>query len=273
MFSESLSVDTVILKLGGSLITQKEKDTPRVRGKVLERLASEVARALSEVSLRLVVVHGAGPFGHVPAGKHDLARGWRSPSQSSGIAETRAAMAELNSLVVRALRAAGADAVGFQPSAAGILDGGRLCFFNVEGVRRFLDMRLVPVLFGDVLPDRDRGCAILSGDQVVSYLARSLEADRVLVATYFNGIFEGDPRNPASAKIDVVTRETLPLLEGRRASGTDVTGGIKAKVEELLSLSELGLHVEILSGLEPGYVEGALRGRKGIGTIVGTGIS
>ena len=65
-----------------------------------------------------------------------------------------------------------------------------------------------------------------------------------------------------------MTGENLHVLEGREASGTDVTGGIKGKVEELLELAAQGVHTEILSGLERGYVERALMGERGLGTII-----
>lgn len=57
----------IILKLGGSAITAKDESRPEVNAANLERLAGEIAEARKEADLSMFIVHGAGPFGHVPA--------------------------------------------------------------------------------------------------------------------------------------------------------------------------------------------------------------
>ena len=60
-----------LVKLGGSVITDKAR--PLVfRAQVTRRLARELAPSVSE---GLIVVHGAGSFGHVRAAEYDLANG------------------------------------------------------------------------------------------------------------------------------------------------------------------------------------------------------
>ena len=65
--NESTIQNLQFLKLGGSLIT--EKDLPRTPLlEVIERLVGEIASVLSgKVNLKLLLGHGSGSFGHVPA--------------------------------------------------------------------------------------------------------------------------------------------------------------------------------------------------------------
>ena len=62
--------ELVFLKLGGSLITDKTKPfTPRLD--VMDDLALQISTALqTHPDLRLILGHGAGSFGHVPASEY-----------------------------------------------------------------------------------------------------------------------------------------------------------------------------------------------------------
>src|SRR5262245_34803742 len=98
--------DAILLKLGGSLITDKRR--PGVaRPEVITRLAEEVARA-ARGPARLVVGHGSGSFGHVAAARYHLAKGLRETGQLPGVSRTQARAGQLNRRVLAALRLAGA---------------------------------------------------------------------------------------------------------------------------------------------------------------------
>ncbi|MEE9188865.1 MAG: hypothetical protein V3U36_05795, partial [Anaerolineales bacterium] len=75
-----------LLKLGGSLITDKSR--PRtLRLETLVRLADEIASALQQrPSLRLIIGHGAGSYGHVSAKQHGTRQGVHTPNQWRGFA-------------------------------------------------------------------------------------------------------------------------------------------------------------------------------------------
>ncbi len=260
-------METVILKLGGSVITGKSRDRPQVEGKALRRLAGEVSQALKKRPLRLFIVHGAGPYGHVPAKKYALLSGLKTKRQVEGMAMTHQCMERLNFEVVAALVDKKVNALAYQPSAGGLLDGGRLVSFPLASVKRLLDMGIVPVSYGDVLPDRRLGLGILSGDRLVPYLAGGLSADRVVIVTSYNGIYDRDPREKGARKLGLINAGVLSALSARATEGTDVTGGIAGKVAELLRLSGRGIPSEII-GPNPGYLRRTLLGESGLGTRV-----
>ncbi|HBA91193.1 MAG TPA: hypothetical protein DCZ08_05345, partial [Anaerolineaceae bacterium] len=75
------------LKLGGSLIT--DKSTPRKADMdVIRRLAAEIRTAQKELpQLRLLLGHGSGSFGHVPAREYNTRNGVRTVSEWNGFLE------------------------------------------------------------------------------------------------------------------------------------------------------------------------------------------
>ncbi|HNB52006.1 MAG TPA: hypothetical protein PK530_08695, partial [Anaerolineales bacterium] len=103
------------LKLGGSLITDKTKPGT-VRADVLARLAGEIADVWREGDLHLILGHGSGSFGHVPAKKYGTRQGVQTPDQWRGFAEVWREADLLNRHVVDALWQAGLPAIRFAVS-------------------------------------------------------------------------------------------------------------------------------------------------------------
>ena len=145
-----ISPDTIFLKLGGSLITDKT-GVAAVRADLLARLATEIASVRqARPALRLLLGHGSGSFGHVVAAQYGTRDGVQTPAQWHGFTEVARAAATLNHLVVAALQAAGVPAFSLSPSASAHCQNGQLTFMAVEPVRRALDAHILPVVYGDV---------------------------------------------------------------------------------------------------------------------------
>jgi len=262
--------ELVFLKLGGSLITEKaERETARPG--VLKRVAHEIAKALvAEPGLRLVLGHGSGSYGHFAAERYGIHRG--HPADWWGYAETAAAAARLDRLVVDACLEAGVPAVALQPSASARSCDGLLTEWVTWPVGELLERRLVPVVYGDVALDATQGCSIISTEQLFAYLAHHAVPQRILLAGEVDGVYTADPhRDPRARPVERLTpsswREAERQLVG--ACGVDVTGGMRSKVRQMLALVREvpGLRVSIFTGLEPGRVEAALLGQPGGTTL------
>ena len=260
----------IVVKLGGSVITLKDDGKPEVNMRHLSRLCREIAEAKREKDFSLVVVHGAGPFGHVPAKKYGLDKGLASPGQVKGISETHQSMEKLNYIVVEELRRNGMDAISFQPSSGGMLRDGKLIKFPVDVMDKMLRTGLVPVSYGDVLIDEQRGAGILSGDHLVPYLARELSASRVLLVADVPGLFDSDPKKNRKAKLlkEVSRKNIHEINEVSGARGVDVTGGMARKLDELLGLADCGIESEVIDGRKIRLLKRALLGERGLGTII-----
>lgn len=255
----------LIVKLGGSVITDKRRQFT-VKRAVLKRLARELAAAKEP----LLIVHGGGSFGHPLASKYGIAGGYKNRGQLMGMSLTHRAMERLNAEVIEALNEAGLPAVAVQPSACTVVDGGRIQSMELAPVRKMLGLGLIPVLYGDAVPDISRGMSILSGDQIVTYLAKELGASRVILGADVDGVYTANPKKDKRAKfvrkITPADKDVVASLGA--AEGKDVTGGMENKVRELLTLSEHGVEAEIVNATKPGVLKRAVKGERGLGTVI-----
>jgi isopentenyl phosphate kinase len=245
--------DLLFLKLGGSLLTDKS-GVEQLRSDVLQRLAAEVALARrARPSLRLVLGHGSGSFGHVAAARQGTRAGAATAEQWFAFAEVSDAAARLNRAVTAALLAAAVPAVSLQPSASAVCENGRIMTLAVDPLLSALQSGLLPVVYGDVAFDTARGGTIISTEEIMTYLCHALHPGWLLLAGETAGVFGPDGR--IVPRMSTATLPTLaPALGGSR--GTDVTGGMAAKVQQMLDLTAAypGLRIRIFSGLEPGLL-------------------
>lgn len=263
-------MDTVFLKLGGSLITEKSRArTPRLD--VIRRLMDEIAQARREApGLRLVLGHGSGSFGHMEAKKFGTADGVRSAEDWRGFAAVWAAADQMNRIIMDSLASAGLPGVRIAPSSCAILEGGNLAEMPVAGVEAALNAGIIPVVYGDAVFDRSRGGGITSTEMVFAHLARTLHPRRILLAGIERGVFEDYPaRKVLRDRIQAGDRENLgPTLQG--SAHADVTGGMLSKVLDMLDLvlREKNLQVLVFSGEVEGNVRRALTGESVEGTLL-----
>jgi isopentenyl phosphate kinase len=265
------SNELTVIKLGGSVITKKLDGKAEINEENLFRLTKEIAGALDKKSMQLIIVHGAGPFGHMYAKKYKLHLGMSNGLQIKGIGITHRMMEWLNHEVVKALQEEGVSAMPFQPSAGSVLCNRKLVQFPLNIAKRFTDMGLVIVSHGDVLLDNKTGIGILSGDHLAPYLAQNLNADRIIFGADVDGVFTKDPRLHDDAElVKLITPNNITevVQELGGSQGTDVTGGMAKKVSELLELAKEGTTSEIINATKPEYMKRALLGETNLGTII-----
>lgn len=264
-----MTKEIVFLKLGGSLITDKDKPyTPRLDK--LKALASEIKAVLdSNPELLLILGHGSGSFGHTAAKKYGTRNGVQTVEQWRGFAEVRFQAAELNRHVMEALIVAGVAAIPFSPSSSMVSNNRKVTSHNGLAIRKALDAHLLPVVHGDVAFDETLGGTILSTEDVFAFLAEQFSPTRILLAGIEAGVWEDFP-----ARTKLVKQIQLSDYEEMRAGiggsvSTDVTGGMKAKVEEMFALIQKnkGLTVQIFSAEKNGQLTRALNGENA-GTLL-----
>ncbi|MBI1295897.1 uridylate kinase [bacterium] len=246
----------VYVKLGGSLITDK-RQVETARLDVVARLAEEIAEARRQApDLQLIIGHGSGSFGHVVGSRYGTRAGVHTSEGWYGFAATADAAARLNRIVTAALLAAGVPAWTIQPSVGLRCRDGQILDGPLAAVQAALARGLVPVVHGDVALDEVRGGTIASTEEIFEWLALHLTPQRIVLVGEVDGVYTGDPqRDPSAERIDLITpsnfRESRAGLSG--SFGTDVTGGMAAKVEQAIHLAgrHPGLKVLICSGLQP----------------------
>jgi len=249
-----------ILKLGGSVVTQK--DRPKIPNmEAIERLAHEVASAGSR---RLVVVHGGGSYGHPLAKEYDIVIGYSSPRQLLGFSLTHQAMVELNRLVVEAFFAEGIPAISIAPSSFIVTEDRRIVEADFSVISKTIESGFIPVLYGDAVLDSARRFTILSGDQLAVRLATDLGAKRIIFGVDVDGVYTANPKLSKEARL--VEEFSLSQMRGMvrigEALSTDVTGGMLGKIQEAGAAVEVGVEVQLVNALKPGIIKEALRGEK-----------
>ena len=270
----SLSSERVFVKLGGSIITDKQRpSTPRLD--LIKRLATECKSALElRPDLCIVLGHGSGSFGHVVGARYRLRQGIREGQSWWGYAATGAAAAQLNRIVADTFLAAGVPVLTVQPSASVYCRDGRLVEMDVRPVGEALRHGLVPLVYGDVALDEKQGCTIVSTEQVFAYLAQHMRPARMVLVGEVDGVYDKDPLANANAvRIPRITPGALHSLQAQLGGshGVDVTGGMLAKVREMVDLVAQGRTgcVHLISGRHEGALMRALQGAAtGEGTII-----
>lgn len=215
----------VILKLGGSVITAKEEPET-----VDEASLESCARAVGEQAEDLLLIHGAGSFGHYHAEQHGV-----TVTDGTHDAETVFAihdsMRRLNDRVLAELHQQGVAAVGVHPLSVAHRDDAGTLAIPAGHLATMLDAGFAPVLFGDVIADASDGFTVVSGDEIAVTLASALDVDCVGMCSSVPGVLDDD-----GEVIDHIgsLADAADALGG--SHGWDVTGGMAEKVRELLRL-------------------------------------
>lgn len=242
----------IIIKLGGSVITDKKTNRPVFRKAVTQRLCREIQIAQKKAGFDLIVIHGAGSFAHPVAKKFRLNEGYLGAESSKGIALTKLAVLELNRLIIAELINAGINAALLETSAVTINSNDKISSFNLNVVKTLLEKDITPVLSGDVVIDTKKGISILSGDQIAVYLARELKTTKVIFVSDVDGIFDKNPKVHKDAKlISKINGDNYnKIIKTMQTHNTnDVTGEMKGKILAIKKGLK-GIPVVITNGLK-----------------------
>jgi isopentenyl phosphate kinase len=259
-------METYILKIGGSSVTEKGSNKCRARTEVIRRIADEIRKAKSEKEFRLVVVHGAGPFGHRLVTDYKIKNGVKTGRDVEGFVRTHNSMEDLNKVFMDIFREQGLLGFPIQTSACVMQDGKKIAKFDTEIIERLIrtGSGITPILYGDMVIDKKLVASVVSGDAIVPYLAKKLKASRVFMGTDVDGIFTADPKLDKNARlIERIDRgnfnEILKSVGG--ATTVDVTGGMRGKLLQLRGALK-GIDTIIFDITKEGNTYKALIGQK-----------
>jgi isopentenyl phosphate kinase len=233
----------IVVKLGGSALTDKERIfTPRA--KEIHRAAEQVARLRKRFSL--VVVHGAGSYGHIPVRQWRLESGLRNRRQLEGLAATKSKLLEWEEIFDRVFLKHQIPLIPLLASDFVVTRKGRISAADLRPFRNWLSINCVPSTGGDIVSDLKNGFSVLSGDQLAAYLAVQLKASRLVFGTDVDGIFSADPKHDPHARIirELTSSTALDAAARARVSDTpDVTGGMAGKIIEARRAASNGIPV------------------------------
>ena len=257
----------IFLKLGGSLITDKT-GVEAFRPKIMAAIGAEIRQALNEKPIKLLLGHGSGSFGHVHAAKYGTRGGVNSAEQWMGFAQVSAAASRINALVRDGLLSAEIPVISLTSHSSAFCNDGLIVDHNLTNIQHAFNAKLIPLIMGDVAFDTVRGGTIISTEEIMSHLAITLQPQWLLLAGETEGVLDLDGN-----VIPIITRNNLAQYRTALGGshGTDVTGGMLAKVLSMLELvaQHPQMRIRIFTGKQAGNIHQALIAPdKALGTVI-----
>ena len=243
-----------LLKLGGSVITYKDRPLS-VNTKALEK----ISKCLRKVKMPLIIVHGGGSFGHYYSIKYDM---HTKPAKYDihGVSVVKSAMVELNSYIINIMVKNKLNPYSVPPSS--LLYRTRSIKTKLNELKELAKSNLIPITYGDVLYYVDRSYYILSGDVLMTILAKELSPDVVIFALNVDGVYRDMNSKEVVREINTEDQANINNVVG------DVTGGMKRKIREAFKITGMNIDVLMVNGLKPNRIVTALNNKKAVGTIV-----
>ena len=268
--------DCVVIKWGGSLITDKSQ-LCTVKIDVIESL-SKIVKQCIDSDVDIILVHGAGSFGHLRAKRWRLNEGLISDfnfqsqndchSQKQAIKMVRNEMLTLNHHIANSLEKIGLQ-VNISPPHKWVKNTGS----NFQGniLDNFSDYQnTICITYGDVVEcEGEMEFGILSGDDLVVRLCKEIPNVKRLV--FAIGGVDGILRCPPDvAKADDLIEIWTPDMKfiGAHDQAIDVTGGIGLKAARGAEVAKMGIAVSIVNGVYPERVFNACMGEEFFGTQI-----
>ncbi len=237
----------IVLKIGGSVITDKSRGVfERARIEVIDFIVREISENLKD---DLILVHGAGSFGHPYVEKFRL----KEEKNPIGVIRTHIACKKLNTIVCNKMLE-----YGLKPYPIHPLSSFRIredLIFDKSMISMALEEGFIPVIHGDIVYNElNRRFEVLSGDDIVVSIAKCFEVKRVGFAIDRDGVIL-DGRVVREINANDVLR--IGDAEGK----SDVTGGMRGKVEKII---KAGINAFVFNAREVGRF---LRGEF-VGTLI-----
>lgn len=241
----------ILIKLGGSIITNKQKPlTAR------KKTISEIAKNLKKIDEPFVIVHGGGSFGHYWSIKYDM---HTKPARynAKGVSVVKNSMILLNKIIIDVFLKNKLNPYCLPPSSFMIKN--KPIIKKIKEIEKIAKSDLVPVTFGDALWYDQKKSYILSGDKIMTILARILRPRLSIFVLNVDGVYS----NLKTKDLIYDMQSHKPLIS---KISMDVTGGMKRKLEEATRISKMGQNVFFVNGNKPKRLVDAIKRKKFEGT-------
>jgi len=194
----------------------------------------------------LIVVHGAGSYGHIPVKRWGLGSGYRSRDQLKGLAATKSRLVEWEMIFDATFLSCKVPLMPVSASDFVVARGGRISSVDLNSIRNWLKIGCVPSVGGDIVTDLKTGFSVVSGDQLAAYLAVRLRAARLVFGTDVDGLYEANAKLHPAAKMltELTATSARRAIAGATVSiAPDVTGGMAGKIIEATAAASKGIPV------------------------------
>ena len=231
-----MALDITLMKLGGSVITNKKSQTPVCHNKNITKIAEIVSKS----NKKIVIVHGAGSYAHPIAKKYNIVNGLDgTDEQQEAIMKARRQMRELNQLLCTSITEAGSDCESVVPSMSmKINHENELINFPKEKFDEILSIGKIAITFGDIVHTAEGNVGILSGDTLLLKLAKLYKPKKTFFVMDYPGVVKGDLDAKVIEIHDKINSNFVKNVSiHREGNRPDVTGGLLNKINCALEIS------------------------------------
>ena len=242
----------ILIKLGGSIITNKEKPLS-ARRKAIDSILNQIKR----IREPMILVHGGGSYGHYWSVKYDM---HTKPAKYDmrGVSIVKNSMIDLNKIILNSAVKNRINAYCLPPTD--FMNGNKPIKNKILTINEIAKSGLTPVTYGDALWFGKKKSYILSGDVIMTMIGKILKPRLSIFVLDVDGVYS----NTKSKKLIRDFKKEKPIISKNKI---DVTGGMTRKITEAANMSKSGLKVFFVNGNKPKRILDAVSGKKFEGTI------
>lgn len=242
----------LLIKLGGSIITNKKKPLSAKR-----KTIDNIVYSFRKINEDFVVVHGGGSYGHYWSVKYDM---HTKPKKydPKGVSIVKNSMIELNTIILDSFLKNKMNPYCLPPTD--FVMGNKPINRKILEIKKIANSGLIPITYGDALWYGNKKSYILSGDKIMSLLARVLRPRLSIFVLNEDGLYT-----------DMKTKKLIYDFKDEKIfikkTLMDVTGGMTRKVAEASKMYKMGLKVFFVNGNKPERILNAITRKKFEGTL------
>ena len=242
----------ILIKLGGSIITNKERPLS-ARRKAIESILKQIKK----IKEPKIIVHGGGSYGHYWSVKYDM---HTKPAKydARGVAIVKNSMIELNKIILDIAVKNRINAYCLPPTD--FMNGNKSIKNKILTMNDISKSGLTPITFGDALWFGQKKSYILSGDVIMTTIAKVLKPRLSVFVLNVDGVYS----DLKTKKLIYDFKKEKPTISINKM---DVTGGMARKITEAVKISRSGLNVFFTNGNKPQRITDAVSGKKFEGTL------
>ena len=242
----------ILIKLGGSIITNKERPLS-ARRKTIENILKQIKK----IKEPKIIVHGGGSYGHYWSVKYDM---HTKPAKydTHGVTIVKNSMIELNKIILDIAVKNRINAYCLPPTD--FMNGNRPIKNKILTMNDISKSGLTPITFGDALWFGQKKSYILSGDVIMTTIAKVLKPRLSIFVLNVDGVYS----DLKTKKLIYDFKKEKPTISINKM---DVTGGMTRKIAEAVKISRSGLNVFFTNGNKPQRITDAVTGKKFEGTL------
>ena len=242
----------ILIKLGGSIITNKEKPLS-ARRKTIEG----ISKSLRKIKEPIIMVHGGGSYGHYWSVKYDM-HTKEKRYNPKGVAIVKNSMIELNKIILDSLLKNRLNPYSLPPTD--FMFGNKPITKKINEIKKIAMSGMIPVTYGDALWYGQNKTYILSGDKIMTLLAKILKPRVCIFALNEDGLYS----DLKTKKLIRELQDESPTISDNKM---DVTGGMTRKVEEASKIAKIGITVFFVNGNKPERILKAVKDKTYEGTL------